>query len=151
PLPPITVPKKWHINGYIVGSVAFFDANFNGVLDPNEPWGFTDPTGAFNFQVPGELDTNGNGKVDDSEGQWVIEGGVDTTTGLPEAGTHIAPATWGVITPLTTLVSLLFSTHGMTVSDASNQVLLAMGLPPQLDLSSFDPVARTLAGDSGGP
>ena len=101
----------------------------NGILDPGEPWGFTDAQGGFSVGVPASFDTNGNGVLDDSEGQWVIEGGLDTSTNLPMVTKLIAPATWTVVTPLTTLVSRISNATGMSIAAAEDQLLLAMGLP----------------------
>jgi hypothetical protein len=89
--------------------------------------------------------------LDDSEGQWVLEGGTDLTTGLPIVGVDIAPASWSVITPLSTMVSMIAAQNAMTVAQAASQILLATGLPSQLDLSSYDPMAGTSAGDTNGP
>jgi hypothetical protein len=143
--------KRWGVNGYMEAGIAFFDANKNGILDPNEPWAFTDPQGGFEIGVPASFDTDHDGVLDDSEGQWVVEGGLDTTTGFAMVASMIAPATWRAITPLTTLVSTIANTTGATIAVAKSKVLLAMGLSPQLDLANFDPIAGTLAANADGP
>ena len=40
------------VAGYIQGATVFFDANSNGVLDPEEPSIFTDETGSYNLIIP---------------------------------------------------------------------------------------------------
>ena len=87
--------------------------------------------------------------LDDAEGQWVIEGGVDTSTGLEAVTTMIAPAGFDVVTPLTTLVTTLAEDSGMTSAEAAAQVLQAMGLP-QVELGNFDPIAEAVAGNVDG-
>ena len=141
---------RWGVNGYLEESTAFFDANKNGGLDAIEPWTYTTIAGQFSLPVPEIFDTNGNGTLEDSEGQWVILGGIDVSTGLPAAMTLVAPASWLSITPLSTLVSTLAANHSLTIVQATSQVLLAMGLPA-LDLSDFDPFVETLAGNANGP
>jgi YDG domain/Cadherin domain/Beta-propeller repeat/HYR domain len=138
------------VNGYLVGATAYFDANFNRTNDPNEPVTTTDSNGEFHLDVPLEFDTNSNGVLDDSEGQWIVFGGTDSSTGLPAVGKLIAPASWSVVTPLTTLVSTLVRNHSMTINDASNRVIEALGLPTT-NLSTLDPIATTIAGDPQAP
>ena len=134
-------------NGYLVGSTAFFDANFNGALDSSEPATTTDDIGAFALEVPLEFDTNANDVLDDAEGQWVVFGGTDSSTGLPAVNTLIAPASWSFVTPLTTLVSVLVADYGLDTAAAMDRVNQAMGLP-DVDLRVLNPIAQTLAGDS---
>jgi Ca2+-binding RTX toxin-like protein len=138
------------VNGYVVGATAFFDANLNGQLDPNEPWALTDALGAYSVEVPAFLDTNGNGQLDDDEGQWVVSGGIDSSTGLPAVNKLIAPATYRVVTPLTTLISELAANYALSLADARSRVLQAFGLS-DVDLSTLDPIAQTIAGDSLAP
>ena len=137
-------------NGYLVGSTAFFDASFNGVLDPSEPSALTDSTGDFAVEVPLSFDTNTNGLLDDTEGQWVVFGGTDSSTGLPAVNKLISPASWSAVTPLTTLVATLVANHGYTVNGAMSRVKEALGLPA-VDLSDLVPIASTLAGDPNAP
>lgn len=141
---------RWGVNGYLEESTVFFDANKNGVLDSNEPWTITKAAGAFSVPVPVEFDINKNGALDDSEGQWVVLGGLDSSTGLPAAITLIAPASWSVMTPLSTLISELSNKQSLTIPQATSKVLLAMGLPA-VDLTNFDPFVQTLEGNSNGP
>ena len=146
------VSKAWHkaFGGYAAGGVVFLDENFNGSLDPGEPSGFSDSQGGFYFEVPVGL-VNGSGTIDDSAGQWVVQGGTDLVTGLPEVMELMAPGSWYAISALTTLVSLLSNNQGFNVSGAESQTLAAFGLPSTVDLSTYDPVGQTLAGDSNGP
>lgn len=131
-----------------VGSTAFFDANSNGRLDDDEPWSFTNSTGQFRLPIPARFDRDRDGVLDDDEGRWVIEGGIDGSTGLPIVGQLAAPATWQIASPLTTLVSSL-ATNGTTFDAASDQVRMALNLPA-LELDRLDALAETLAGDANG-
>ncbi|TWU33899.1 Ig-like domain-containing protein [Novipirellula artificiosorum] len=137
-------------NGYLVGSTAYFDSNLNGVLDPNEPWTLTDSKGDFEIKVPAVFDSNANNLLDDDEGQWVVFGGTDSSTGLPAVSQLSAPASWSVVSPLTTLVSLLRTNYGMSSSDATGRVRQALGLA-EVDLSTLDPIAGTIAGQPDAP
>lgn len=132
------------------GSLVFFDGNKNSQLDLNEPWGYTTAQGHISFQVPVTFDTNINGVLDDTEGQWVVQGGIDLTTGLPPAFDSVTPASWEIASPLTTLVSVLVGNNSLTLSQASAQLLFALNLPAEIDLSTFDTVAAALAGTPHG-
>ncbi|MCA9199507.1 MAG: HYR domain-containing protein, partial [Planctomycetales bacterium] len=135
------------VNGYLVGATAYFDVNKNGFLDSDEPWSTTDATGQFDTLIAASLDANNNGQLDDEEGNWVVYGGTDSSTGLPSVSQLTAPGSWSVVTPLTTLVSTLATQYGLAVSDAQQQVQTALDLPP-VDLSILDPISETLAGST---
>ncbi len=137
-------------NGYLYGSTGYFDANMNGALDANEPWETTNSTGVLKIEVPTVFDTNSNGLLDDNEGQWVIQDGVDISTGLPSVATLFAPASWTAVTPLTNLIVALADRQSISIQIATTKILAGLGLP-QLDLSSIDPIAETLAGNPMGP
>ncbi len=49
--------KGLAIDGYVEGSTAFLDYNFNGVMDNNEPSDITDQNGHFEFEVAEEMAT----------------------------------------------------------------------------------------------
>jgi hypothetical protein len=146
-------------NGITSGAVVFFDANRNGQLDQyegppqpglqSEPWTFTDNQGEFLQQVPVEFDKNGNGLLDDEDGQWVVLGGTYSATGLPAEAIRIAPATWQMITPATTLVSTLVNNHSFSINAASSLVLQALNLAV-LDLSTFNPESEMKSGSANG-
>jgi len=145
------ISKAWHsLGGYTEGGTVFFDPNFTGILEPGDPQGYTNSSGGFTLYVPTSF-TNGNSQITDTDGQIVVEGGVDLMTGLPEVTTLLAPGSWSVASVLTTLVSTLHNSQSWTVANAASQVLLATGLAPQVDLSTYDPIEETLNGDVNGP
>ena len=118
------------IEGYVSGATVFADLNNNGELDPGEPTTTTDAQG--NFTLPG------------GTAPLIAFGGADGTTGLPFLGQFSAPSGSRVITPLTTLVNILQSKG---VPGAEQKVLNALGLSPDLDLESLDPIGAAKAGD----
>jgi hypothetical protein len=147
-----TAAKKMFSSlGYTEGGVVFIDTNFNGDLDPGEPVGTTNAQGGFVLYIPISLDPNRTGVLADSKGQVVEQGGIDLVTGRPEVVAGVAPGSWSVISGLTTLVSGLYDNYGFTVGQGESQVLLATGLPAQLDLGTFDAIGATLAGKANGP
>ncbi len=132
------------------GSLVFFDADFDQILDADEAWGYTSSQGEINYQIPAIFDSNGSGGLDDAEGQWVLRGGIDLTTGMAPPLTLIAPASWAVASPLTTLASRLIDIYGMTTSQAIAKVALVMNVPSGVDLKTFDPVTAALASNPNG-
>ena len=135
------------VNGYLVGAIAFFDANFSGSLDPAEPFTTTTGAGTFSLEVPTSFDSNQNGLLDDAEGQWVVFGGTDSSSGLPAASKLVAPGSWSVVTPLTTLVSTLAANHSMSTAVAMDSVIQGLGLPA-VDLSTLNPIAAAMGGNA---
>lgn len=138
------------------GAIVFFDTNKNGVLDStgavqqpgslNEPWTYINYLGEYLLEVPEEFDKNGNGLLDDDDGQWIIVGGKYTATGLPANMIGMSPGSWNMVTPLTTLVASLANSHSLTVSEAATAVLRGMGLPA-VDLAKFDVLAEIRSGN----
>jgi hypothetical protein len=128
------------VDGYIRDALVFADANGNGMLDTGEAQTRTDETGAFVLQ-------GGSGPL-------VMSGGTDVATNLAFSGTLTAPAGYGMITPLTTLVSLLAGPNATAqqVLIAEQQVLSAfeISLAPGQSLATLDPVAAAVTGDAGG-
>jgi len=151
--------------GYVYGATMFFDANKNYVLDfldldadgvqdsgePNEPSAVTDVTGDATLQLALIFDRDDDGLIESHEGQLVTVGGIDIATGLPLAVPLVAPTGSHVITPFTTLMAALVNTQGMTVDEAEDRVGEALGLPDDLPLRFYDPIAHTLAGGAIGP
>ncbi|MGY8665926.1 Ig-like domain-containing protein [Bradyrhizobium sp. UFLA05-109] len=126
----------FEIEGYVSGATVFADANGNGSLDFGE--------------VSATTGTNGNFTLDIGTGPWVgfdgtgpmiATGGSDVSTGLPFKGELTAPEGSTVITPLTTLV---------TVVGNQGEVLASLGLPAGIDLTTFDPIAAAKAGSADG-
>lgn len=148
------------LNGITAGAIVFFDANKNGLLDNSEgsvgssvsgePWAIGNYLGKFLAEVPVEFDQNANGVLDDADGQWVVLGGNYSASGIPAETVRIAPGSWLMVTPLSTLVSTLVNNHALSVSDASGLVLHSMALPP-IDLATFNSLEAVVAGDPRGP
>jgi hypothetical protein len=138
------------IDGYIAGATLWFDADLDGVLDPEEPRTVTDREGNFDLDFDSTLfDRNNNGQLDPSEGRLVVEGGVDLSSGQPRVGQLTAPAGSEVITPLTTMVDLVSRQGvGMTTAAAEERVRTALGIPAGISVTSYDPVAAAIQGDT---
>jgi hypothetical protein len=146
-------------NGTTAGALVFFDANFNGVLDdftddPDaggyaEPWTFTNHLGEFLPEISEQFDSNANGILDEADGQWVVLGGQYTATGLPVKTVTMTPGDWAMLTPVTTLVTALSSSHSVSVSDAAARIRGAFALP-NIDLAVFDPIPEMHAGNLAG-
>jgi hypothetical protein len=138
------------IDGYIVGATVWFDADFDGTQDPEEPHTVTDREGDFDFNFDSSLlDKNNNGTLDPSEGRLVVEGGVDLSTGQPRVGQLTAPSGSKVITPLTTMVDLVSRQGtGLSTAEAEERVRTALGIPEGISMTTYDPVAAAVNGDS---
>ena len=59
-----------------------------------------------------------------------------------------APVGYRVVTPLTTLVLALMEATGEGPEQAENDLLSVLGLPPDIDLTNFDPIAASLSNDA---
>ncbi len=119
------------VDGYIAGATVFADANGNGIFDPGEVGTTTDNFGSF--------------VLSGGSGPLVMVGGTDIATGLPFHGLLSAPAGSTVITPLTTLLTLL-QAQGV----ANAQLATALVLSSGIDLENFDPVAAAINGSTDG-
>ncbi|WP_190761265.1 FG-GAP-like repeat-containing protein [Microcoleus sp. FACHB-68] len=140
----------WVIDNYISGATVVLDANTNGIVDANEPSATTNTNGEFNLDIPFEtFDTNNNGEIDPEEGRLGAFGGTDTATGLPLETPLTAPASATVITLLTTLIQDLIE-QGIEPDEANTQVLTALSVPSDIDLTSFDPILATNNNQAGG-
>jgi hypothetical protein len=122
------------IDGYISGATVFADANGNGKLDPGE--------------VSTTTDANGNFTLTGGTGPLVAFGGTDVSTGLPFKGVLEAPAGSSVIDPLTTLLSGIESSAGLSLAAAQQEVLAALGLSSGINLTTLDPIAGVKSGDA---
>lgn len=120
------------IDGYVSGATVFADADGNGVLGAGEASATTDAAGNFTLA--------------DAEGQLILSGGIDVSTGLPFLGQLRAPAGSTVVTPLTTLVVVLMEL-GLSQQDAAARIVDGLGLVNVGDLTDFDPIAAALSGD----
>lgn len=118
------------VDGYVSGATVFVDANGNGLRDEGEWSGTTDESG--NFVLPNLV----------AAGKVIAFGGIDIMTGKSFKGVLTAPAGATVVNPLTTLVEAMLSGgHAGTVQQATDAVQQALGLPEELDVLSYDPLA----------
>ncbi|MEG5018373.1 Ig-like domain-containing protein [Microcoleus sp. B4-C2] len=126
-------------NSEVTGAEVFFDANFNGILDPDEPFTITNADGTYDLDifVP-NFDTNQSGFLDPEEGRVVGIGGINTATNLP-LETPLFASEGTTITPLTTLVSEL-ERKGMDAEEAQAKVQAALGIPADVDLGNYDAI-----------
>jgi ELWxxDGT repeat protein len=128
-------------NGPIEGGRAFFDANFNGILDYvdlnangvqdeddlDEIFVETAADGSFTIFLD-DFDLDQNGFIDPGEGRFVLSGGKDISTGLDWRIPLTAPVGIFNLTPLSTLAESLVRTQLMTVEQAALRATAAMGV-----------------------
>jgi len=120
------------IDGILAGSTVCIDANDNGVCDTGEPSDVTDAQGQFEISsttVTGPL---------------LLIGGTDIGTGLPFTGSLTAPAGSTVVTPLTSAVQSLVKS-GKSAAEAEANVKAALGVPSDVNLTTFDPFGEVSA------
>ncbi|MEG3970226.1 DUF4347 domain-containing protein [Microcoleus sp. T2B6] len=142
--------KSRAIDGYITGGTVFFDANFNGLQDDNEPFAFTNPDGSFDLTIELEkFDNNKDSKIDYTEGKIVITDGIDISTYLPLETQLSSTPESEVVTPLTTVIAEL-AQQGTDPETAETQVKSALGLPADVDLGSYDPLEAIANNDPKG-
>ncbi|MEG4069895.1 DUF4347 domain-containing protein [Microcoleus sp. Pol11C2] len=138
------------INGYMAGATVFFDANFNGVKDENEPFSITNADGSFDLDVSlDKFDKNNSGDLEPDEGKIVLIDGINTSTYLPQQTPLFATPDATVVTPLTTLLTELVK-QGTDQNQAQNQVKSALGLSSAIDLTSYDPLQGITQNDPNG-
>ncbi|NQE38000.1 hypothetical protein [Microcoleus asticus] len=138
------------INGYITGGTVFFDANFNGIKDENEPFSITNADGSFDLDVSlDQFDKNNSGDLEPNEGKIVLIDGINTSTYLPQQTPLFATPDATVVTPLTTLMTELVE-QGTDPNQAQSQVKSALGLSSAIDLTSYDPLAAITQNDPNG-
>ncbi|MCT7954400.1 choice-of-anchor D domain-containing protein [Laspinema palackyanum] len=142
--------QGWAMDGYIANAEIFFDANKNGLRDENEAVGTTDENGLFKFEASLEaFDSNGNGKLDASEGHIVVVGGIDTANGLP-LETPLKATPDSLMVSLLTSITADLIDEGLSPFEANDKVKQALSLPDNVDLSTFDPIAATEQNIAGG-
>ncbi|WP_088891375.1 DUF4347 domain-containing protein [Leptolyngbya ohadii] len=136
----VSAAKKvwgWLTNEPIADGTVFFDANFNGIQDSNEPFATTFSDGSFGLDIDlAQFDTNRDGQINASEGQLVGAGGYDTYTGLEQSMAFVAPGDAITINPLTTVVSQMMR-QGLSQFEAQFYMAEALGLPTGVDLGGF--------------
>ncbi len=130
----ITVRSITVTDGYVAGADIYFDTDGDGIADPTE----------YSGQ---KTDANGNFSFTSTHTETIIAvGGVNIDTGLPNLMTLKAPNGASTVNPLTTLVQSLVE-GGAALADASQAVSSVLGLPPGVDVLSYDPLAQP-AGDA---
>ncbi|MEG4107675.1 DUF4347 domain-containing protein [Microcoleus sp. S13_C5] len=135
------------IDGYMAGATVFFDANFNGVQDDNEPFTITNADGSFDLDVSlDDFDKNNSGDIEPNEGKIVFTDGIDTSTYLPQQTPLFATPDATVVTPLTTLLTELVE-QGTDPNQAQIQVKSALGVSSGIDLTSYDPLQAITQND----
>jgi len=138
--------KAW--NQDIADAVVFFDQNFNGLLDSDEPFTISYEDGSVALTIDlDKFDTNKNGFIDDTEGQRVAIGGYVPSTGLLNDMKFVAPGDSFGINPMTTLVSQMMK-DGKDQSEAIAEINQSLGLPADLDVGSFIPELALASGDA---
>ena len=135
------------VNGYLRDSKVFLDANFNGLHDDNEPFGYTNQQGEFTIDFgesdSGFIDKNGDGEIDQTEAMLVTIGGHDTASSLGMEVSFRAPPNYTVLSSITTLVSEIAET-GVSLDESEKLVSSVLELPHAIELSSFEPLDAVL-------
>ena len=122
-------------NGYLRGATVFFDANFNGVIEPEEPSTITTENASYKLLVDHRtFDSNHNGSIDAEEGELVVYGGIDMGSGAPFDAVFTGPL-GSMVTPLTTVYSM--ARHA-----GYNDVQARQRLDDLFDLQGFDFLQR---------
>ncbi len=129
----------------IAAAKALFDNPHSGVAQDGYIAGAT-----VTVSVPGQPDvvvtTDAQGNFTLPAGVFgtiTITGGTDISTNLPFTGAMTAPAGSTTVSPLTTLMQALVA-GGAPAEQAQRQVLIALGLPANIDLQTLDPIAVAL-------
>ena len=118
------------VDGYVKEATVFIDRDGDGKWSEGEFKTTTDANG--HFVLPNNLAAH----------QIVASGGTDIMTGKPFQGVLTAPNGATVINPITTLVqSLVASGQANNVTEATQSVARALGLPSGTSALSFDPLA----------
>ncbi|MBF0341261.1 MAG: hypothetical protein HQL95_09925, partial [Magnetococcales bacterium] len=126
---PVEIARDFKVaDDYLAGAKIYIDTNDNHVADASEYVGTTDANGHISFSST-------------LSGDIIAMGGVDKTTHLPNTMPLVAEGGSAVVNPLTTLVQKFQEQHGGTASNAESQVKQLLGLPADVNLSTFDPLA----------
>jgi hypothetical protein len=138
------------------GQTVFLDLNHDGKLDSGDPYVTADQHGFYTFApnfhpvntlgLLAPYDTDGNGKIDPSEGTIVVTGGTDKNNGLsvtPVIRLNAQPgnAVQWTASPLATLEGQMLAL-GVSESQAAGEISSALGLSnSNIDFTTFDPTA----------
>lgn len=137
------------VDGYLENAIVGFDADGDGLSDLDRQF-LTNSFGQADiFFTESEFkrfDTNENGRLDPSEGKFVVMGGMDTSTGSMFSGKLFADANSTVVSPLTTLISQLMSS-GLNKEQATARVATSLGIRTDIDLTTYDPIQKAFEGD----
>ncbi len=141
------------VNGYLAGATVFLDANFNYIQDNNEPVTITNYKGKYSFTLEQILpfDSNNNNQIDPEEGQIMVIGGTDTTTGLasviPLLSQGLSTSKTNATTPLTTLKTVL-NNQGMDADSLLSKIDGLNLTSLETNLDNYDPYTAIAQGDS---
>ncbi|MDP2141729.1 MAG: calcium-binding protein [Gammaproteobacteria bacterium] len=116
------------VSGYLSGATVFADANRDGMFNTGE-WSST-TTANGTLLMPNIV----------AAGKIIVYGGTDLMTGNPFQGLLSATAGSTVVNPLTTLVESMVNS-GQTVNEATTAIKGALGLPTNINLLSYNPLA----------
>ena len=131
------------VDGVISGGVVFFDANFNGIQDPNEPVTISNADGSYDLDIPfSPFDLNSNGDFEPEEGSVVIVNGVDISTSLPQTAAIVTTPEATIASPLTSLATKIAEPD---LDAAQAEVINIFGLPENSDLYDDDPETSDLS------
>ena len=124
------------------------DWDNDGVFEPRAT---TSATGAAVFEVLPAFDRNGDGVLSLEEGRVIAVGGIDIATRLPVEVSFTAPVAASgqtIVTPLTTLATVLMTEHGLTAENAAVAIRGHFGLAA-VDIFGADPLKSVQLGDAG--
>jgi ELWxxDGT repeat protein len=131
--------------GPIDDATAYFDGNFNLILDDSEPRSKTALDGSFSLELDG-FDINENGFIEQSEGRLVLFGGVDLASGLDWTIPLTAPVGLFNITPISTLVESLIRVQALPLTDGIARVTTALNIK-NYDLLGSNSLYEVLSND----
>ncbi|QDV68641.1 Serine-aspartate repeat-containing protein D precursor [Rosistilla carotiformis] len=147
--------------GYVVDGTAFFDANFNGIVDyldlndngiqdegePSEPVTTTLQDGSFSLDIDSAFDVDGNETLDRDEGRFVLIGGTDGATQLPFVGQFSSVPGQLLLSSISSTIQHL-TQLGFDIPQASERVVQAMGMPDGMELDTLDLFEATMDGNA---
>ncbi|MEK9773916.1 MAG: hypothetical protein VW576_10185, partial [Opitutae bacterium] len=146
---PGSVTEITAVDGYLSNATVIFDADGDGVSDLGRHF-YTNAFGRAQIILSQKeletFDLNGNGKLDPTEGKFVVTGGIDTSTGTKFSGKLIADANSTVVSPLTTMIAKLMDL-GASKEEAVTALALALDLDTTIDFTTYDPIQKAFEGD----